>query len=167
METILTLLLLLVMSLRAPSMLRTPSKRCKPLFSSKVAMDEGSELDSISGAIECLTKYDKEYLKRMTKGRKEGISPQQVEFDRAQILGASGLKAEWTSLRIATTACSSDATEIVLGIMCDTGSRGIDILRAWVTGLALPRGTLRAVDVNNQEVEYELLAVSVPSICQQ
>ena len=60
----------------------------------------------------------------MKAGRKEGKSPQVVEFERAQVLKAAGLKAEWADLRKATMTMSRGSAEIVLGIMSMSGSQG-------------------------------------------
>lgn len=121
-----------------------------------VKMDSG-ELDEMAGSIRYLAKYDAEYISRMKAGRKEGKSPQVVEFERAQVLKAAGLKAEWADLRKATMTMSRGSAEIVLGIMSMSGSQGIDILRAWVEKLSLPRGVLTAMDSNNEDIPYEAL----------
>ena len=82
----------------------------------------------------------------MKQARADGKAMALVELERAQQLKADGLKSERDGLRQATTSTASQATEIVLGIMSDSGTRGIRVLKSWVTGLSLPRGVLRAID---------------------
>ena len=76
-----------------------------------------------------------------------------VELERVQELKADVIKKEREELRNATINIRQYSDEITLGIMADTGTRAIACLKAWVPGLDLPRGILRAVDENNDEVE--------------
>lgn len=90
-------------------------------------------------------------LLRLKKARADGRQIAVVELERAQLLKAEGMKAERDGLRISTVATRHHSQEIVLGIMADSGARGIRILKAWIGGLDLPRGVLRAVDENSGE----------------
>lgn len=83
---------------------------------------------------------------RLKQARADGKAMSLVELERAQQLKADGLKAERDGLRRATICTTRQATEVVLGIMSDSGARGIRVLKSWVTGLILPRGVLRAMD---------------------
>ena len=74
-----------------------------------------------------------------------------------QELKADGIKKEREELRNAVDNICKNSDEITLGIMAGTGIRAIACLRAWVSGLELSRGILRAVDENNNEVEVFLL----------
>ena len=66
------------------------------------------------------------------------------------------MKAERERLRGATALVTQRADGVVLGIMAESGSRGIRALRAWIEGLGLPRGVLRAVDeTSGEEVDVE------------
>jgi len=79
-----------------------------------------------------------------------------VELERAQELKGEGLKAERERLRGATALVTQRADSVVLGIMAESGRRGVRALRAWVEGLGLPRGVLRAVDeTTGEEVDIE------------
>lgn len=97
----------------------------------------------------------------MKAGKKEGKSPKMIEFERAQRLTADGIKNEWQLIKTATSTVSESASEVVLGIMADTGTKGIDSLKAWVTGLQLTKGMLRGYDDSGAEVSVEQLN-SVP-----
>ena len=88
---------------------------------------------------------------RLKKARADGRPIALVELERVQLLKAEGMKAERDKLRISTIATTRFAREIVLGIMADSGARGIRVLKAWIGALYLPRGVLRAVDENSGE----------------
>lgn len=96
-------------------------------------------------------------LSRMRRGRKEEKSPKMIEFEHAQSLKPDGIKAEWQSLRESMRQVSSISSELVLGIMAESGSKGIDVLARWVTSLQLCRGILIAYDDYNEVVEIESL----------
>ena len=112
---------------------------------------------SIVSSITVLTNYNNEYLSRNKKGRVQGKNPKIVELERVQELKADGIKKEREELRNAVDNICKNSDEITLGIMAGTGIRAIACLRAWVSGLELSRGILRAVDENNNEVEVFLL----------
>ena len=92
-------------------------------------------------------------LLRLKKARADGRSIALVELERAQLLKSEGVKAERDGLRTSTAAATHLAHEIVLGIMADSGARGIRVLKAWTGALDLPRGVLRAVDENSGDEE--------------
>lgn len=110
-------------------------------------------IDEIPSSISILTNYNNDYLARNRKGRLEGKNSKVVELERAQGLKADGIKKEREELRNAILCIRKYSDELTLGIMAGTGVRAISCLRAWVSGLNLPRGVLRAVDENNDEVE--------------
>ena len=112
-----------------------------------------SDNNGIKLTLEILTNYNNAYLARNRKGREEGKTSKIVELERVQELKADGIKKEREQLRDATISIRKQSDEITLGIMADTGTRAIACLKAWVSGLDLPRGILRAVDENNDEVE--------------
>ena len=56
-----------------------------------------------------------------------------------------------TALKTITSVSSS----IVLGIKADSGAKALQVLKAWVTHLELPRGKLIAVDESNDPVEAD------------
>ena len=94
----------------------------------------------------------------MKTGRTEGNSPKLVEFARAQQLKADGIKSEWTMLRESLLVVRNFSSQIVLGIMAESGNKGVDTLKCWVSELSLPRGMLHAVDENNQRLQLEAAA---------
>jgi hypothetical protein len=94
-------------------------------------------------------------LIRMKTARAEGKAPKLVEFARAQQLKADGIQREWTMLRESILVVKNFSSQIVLGIMADSGNKGVDSLKSWVNGLGLPRGILHAVDKNNQRLQLE------------
>jgi len=51
----------------------------------------------------------------MKVGRNEGKHPKQIDFERAQILKAIGIKEERMNLKASTSIVSSQASEVVLG----------------------------------------------------
>lgn len=108
-------------------------------------------------AFKVLDQYNTEYLSRMKSGRKEGLSPQAVEFRRIQQLGSHAIKKERETLRDAALQVSVSAEEVVLGIMTESVANGINTLKKYVTGLNLQRGVLRAVDDTNDEVPIDSL----------
>lgn len=120
---------------------------------SPIMMSEGD----LTQAFEVLDKYNDEYLSRMKSGRKEGLSPQAVEFQRIQLLGSDAIKKERETLRVAALRVSVSAEEVVLGIMTESVTNGINTLKKYVTGLNLKRGVLRAVDGNNDEIPIDSL----------
>ena len=83
---------------------------------SPIMMSKGD----LTQAFEVLDKYNDEYLSRMKKGRKEGLSPQAVEFQRIQLLGGDAIKKERETLRVAALRVSVSAEEVVLGIMTES-----------------------------------------------
>ena len=95
---------------------------------------------------------------RAAAGRIDGKSPRVVDFIRAQQLGKVGMSQEWSDLREATKIVTNVSSEVVLGILADTGVSGIDTLRNWVCGLQLPRGTLTAYDELGSEVNIKDMA---------
>jgi len=97
----------------------------------------------------------------MRRVRSEGLSPRTIEFERAQTLKSDGIKTEWQHLRQSTQLIRSNAQEIVLGIMVESGTKGVEVLRNWVSGLNITRGILRAVNENNEVIDLEQLQ-SVP-----
>jgi len=115
----------------------------------------------VDDALLLLKSYNDEYLNRMRRGRNEGKTPRTIEFERAQTLKSDGIKQEWQQLRESTQLIRSNATEIVLGIMVESGTKGIEVLKNWVSGLNITRGILRAVNENNEVIELEQLQ-SVP-----
>lgn len=115
----------------------------------------GADTAELEAALASLARFDEAYLARMRQGRAQGKTPQQVEFERAQLLKAAGLKAEREELRTATKLVASVAIETTLGIKAESGTRGLEVLKAWVGGLSLTRGVLRAVDENNVEVPID------------
>lgn len=119
-------------------------------FNSRIYCNNNND---IKVSIEILTNYNNAYLSRNKKGRLEGKSSKIVELERVQELKADGVKKEREELKNAAISIRKFSDEITLGIMADTGTRAITCLKAWVPGLDLPRGILRAVDENNDEVE--------------
>lgn len=97
-------------------------------------------------------------LLRMKTGRAEGKSPKLVEFARAQQLKADGIKREWSMLRDSLLVVQNYSSQIVLGVMAESGDKGVDTLKSWVSGLGLPKGMLHAVDENNQRLQLETTA---------
>ena len=93
-----------------------------------------------------LEDFDRDYVLRVAEGRRQGLSPQRAEFRRAQLLGKEGLRREREELRRHLLCVSQRSERVVLGIMADSGVRGLEVLRAWTTGLSLPRNKLFAVD---------------------
>ena len=93
-----------------------------------------------------LEDFDRDYVLRVAEGRRQGLSPQRAEFRRAQQLGKERLQLEREELRRHLLCVSLRSERVVLGIMADSGSRGLEVLRAWTTGLSLPRNKLFAVD---------------------
>ena len=113
--------------------------------------------ETILSSISILTNYNNEYLARNRKGRIEGKNSKIVELERVQELKTEGIKKEREQLRNALLDIKIYSDEITLGIMAGTGARAISCLRAWVSGLNLSRGVLRAVDENNDEVEVIII----------
>lgn len=93
----------------------------------------------------------------MKKGRDEGKTPQRIELERAQALKGEGILKERTAIKQAVQNVMPVADEICLGIMALSGERAISVLKAWVSGLHLPRGILHAVDENNDSIEISTL----------
>lgn len=122
----------------------------------RVFMNAHGDWD-LDRAIVALDKYNTAYITRMKEGRKEGLSPQTVEFRRIQAVGGDTIKTEREELRHASLQIVASAEEVVLGIMADSVSSGINVLKKYVTGLALPRGVIRAVGTNGDEVPIESL----------
>ena len=125
-----------------------------PLLAPQTALC-AADATELEAALASLAQFDEAYLARMRHGRTHGKTPQQVEFERAQLLKADGLKAEREELRFATKLVASAAVETTLGIKAESGTRGLEVLKAWVSGLSLTRGVLRAVDENNAEVPID------------
>ena len=122
------------------------------LLSTNHALDGDA---STSHALDVLEEYNGNYLSRIKAGRLAGLSPTAVTLQRAQELKASGIKRERAELKIAMTRVAKVADEITLGIMAESGSKGIQYLRKWVYGLSLPNGILTTVDANNKEIQTE------------
>jgi len=112
-------------------------------------------LGEVEAQLRVLKDFNAEYLGRMRTGRESGKTPQAVEFERAQQQGADGIKQEREALRLATSMVASAAIEVTLGIKADSGSRALEVLKKWVTGLSLVKGVLRAVDDRNAEVRID------------
>jgi len=108
-----------------------------------------SELQS---SLKVLEEFNAAYLERMKRGRELGIPPHIIEYERAQLLQAEGLREENEKLRAATKQVASVATVTIMGLKAETGIQGLKFLKEWVSGLSLPRGVLRAVDESNSEV---------------
>ena len=105
-----------------------------------------------------LEDFDRNYVLRVAEGRRLGLSPQRTEFRRAQQLGKEGLQREREELRRHLLCVSSQSERVVLGIMADSGHRGLEVLRAWTAGLSLPRNKLFAVDdLDNGELDVSSL----------
>jgi hypothetical protein len=85
----------------------------------------------------------------------QGVSQKIIEFRRAQQLKVVGLQEERNELKSACQQVSSQSTELVLGFLCDTGADALTGLRLWVEGLGLARGSLRAYDDLNEEVDHQ------------
>lgn len=110
----------------------------------------------VAAQLQVLQAFNDDYLGRMRAGREGGKTPQAVQFERAQQQGADGIKRERETLKVATSLVASAAVEITLGIKADSGSRALEVLKKWVTGLSLVKGVLRAVDESNTEVRIDV-----------
>jgi len=110
---------------------------------------------AVEAALLVLSEYNDAYLARIKSGRLRGLTPEGVALERAQSLKVEGMAAERQALQNATRLLSSKSTEVTLGIMAESGVRGLGALRAWVSGLSLPKGVLRAVDENGLEVPLD------------
>lgn len=104
-------------------------------------------------SINLLEKYNQDYLSRMKQGRILGLTPAAVTLQRAQELKASGIKKERHELKQACCHLAKVADEITIGIMAESGSKGIQYLKAWTDGLNLPTGIITAVDANNNQIQ--------------
>jgi hypothetical protein len=160
-ESIILLLLLLLITINSINTLKSSLSIIKSyntyLYCNGIPSISSSMPSSMSSSITVLTNYNNEYLSRNKKGRILGKNPKIVELERVQELKADGIKKEREELRNAVDNICRNSDEITLGIMAGTGIRAIACLRAWVSGLELSRGILRAVDENNNEVEVFLL----------
>ena len=116
------------------------------------------QLFDVTESLQILEKYNTEYLLRLREGRKEGLSPSQIEFRRVQELKAPSIRAERAKLKAATLEVAEESVEVVMGIMAENGSDGIKALKCWVGGLGLERGILTAVDVlSGKQIPIESL----------
>jgi hypothetical protein len=98
----------------------------------------------------------------MKVGRLQGKTPKKVEFDRAQSLKPKGMKEERAKMKDSVVVVTSHARDVVLGILADTGSQGLETLRCWIRELSLPKGLLHAYDDDGSEIEvHELDEVPV------
>jgi hypothetical protein len=97
----------------------------------------------------------------MKIGRKEGKSPKRVEIERAQILKSEGIKQEREKLRRAVSIVSKVSKAISLGIMSETGTLALDILKLWINHLELPHGKLHGTDESGAEISVDSM-MSIP-----
>jgi hypothetical protein len=65
-----------------------------------------------------------------TEGRRLGLTPGQVEFKRVQSLKKEGVLKERHELKQSLEVVASEADKVILGIMTDSGIRGVEVLRA-------------------------------------
>ena len=93
----------------------------------------------------------------MKVGRLQGKTPKKIEFERAQSLKPIGIKEERAKMKESVEVVTSHAREIVLGILADSGSQGLETLRCWIRELSLPKGLLYAYDDNGSEIEVNKL----------
>jgi len=93
----------------------------------------------------------------MKAGRLLGKTPKKIEFDRAQSLKPIGIKEERAKMKDSVEIATSHAREVVLGILADSGSQGLETLRCWIRELGLPKGVLHAYDRDGSEVEVHVL----------
>jgi hypothetical protein len=91
-----------------------------------------------------LMKFDSEYINRMKLAKASNITMKELEFKRAQELTVVGLQQEREEISSAMRIVSANAPAVILGIKAERGLKAIDVLRAWVGSLSLPRGVLRA-----------------------
>lgn len=110
--------------------------------------------ETIPDSIKTLEDYDLGYRGRMIQSREQNIDISVIEFRRAQQLRSEGLLEERRLLKSSCEIITKASSRIVLGINAPSGMQGLDILRRWVEGLKIPRGTLRAVNDLNEEIEY-------------
>lgn len=127
--------------------LTTPCSSCM--------LSDNALLGEIEAQLRVLKDFNDDYLGRMRAGRESGKTPHAVQFERAQQQGGDGIKQEREALRTATSLVASAAVEVTLGIKADSGSRALEVLKKWVTGLSLVKGVLRAVDEGNVEVPID------------
>lgn len=125
------------------------------LFGSTIA---NTKLFDLNKSLAVLEEFNRDYLIRMREGRNEGLTPQAIEFKRVQALKADTIKAEREILKAATIEVVEASSEVVLGIMAESGTAGIRALQNWVGGLSLSRGILTAVDhASGKEIAIESL----------
>eukprot|EP01038_Epipyxis_sp_PR26KG_P015143 gene15143-20395_t len=99
-------------------------------------------------------------IERMRKGRLEGKSPKIIEFYRLQELGAMKIKQELSSCRNTTMLISKHSSSIVLGIMAETGEKGLTVLQGWINNLNLKdvnKSSIRMVDVDGAAIDQDSL----------
>ena len=114
-------------------------------------------LCDVANSLQILDVYNRDYLLRQREGRKEGLTPSQVEFRRVQS-SADAIKKERAKLKSATQEIAEESVEVVMGIMAESGSAGIKALKSWVSGLGLERGILTAVDeLSGKQIPIETL----------
>lgn len=123
-------------------------------ISNSLLMVQSTSCDDLSceTATRRLENFDRDFLRRIKAGKLEGRSASEVEFARAQSLGVEELQKERKELREACRMLAESAEIVTLGIMAETGERGLTTLKQWVTGLEISRGVLRAVDEAGAEV---------------
>ena len=100
----------------------------------------------LQSSLKHLEDFNRDYVLRVSEGRQRGLSPQTVEFRRIQVLGKEGLLSEREQLQQHLRCVCRHSERVVIGIMADSGSRGLEVLRSWTEGLSLPRNKLYAVD---------------------
>jgi Domain of unknown function (DUF1824) len=113
--------------------------------------------DEIGTASSLLSAYDKAFLQRVKAGRAEGRTAAETEFQRAQSLGSQALLDERRELAEACRKLAAQADVVTLGIMAETGERGLQVLKQWVPALALQKGMLRALDETDREIPIDTL----------
>jgi Domain of unknown function (DUF1824) len=113
--------------------------------------------DEISNASSLLSAYDKAFLQRVKAGRAEGRTAAVTEFQRALSLGSQALLEERKELAQACRQLAAQADIVTLGIMAESGQRGLQVLKQWVPALALQKGVLRALDDTDREIPIDTL----------
>jgi hypothetical protein len=88
--------------------------------------------------------FDSEYISRMKVAKASNVTLKELEFQRAQNLTATGIQLEREEMAAAIRQTAASASAVILGIKAERGLKAIDVLRAWVGSLSLPRGMLRA-----------------------
>jgi hypothetical protein len=97
-------------------------------------------------SLKYLEDFDKQYILRNAEGRKRGLEPRSIEFQRVQSLKKEGLLLERAEMRLHLETVSKHADSVILGIIADSGDRGLGVLQAWTKGLSLNKNKLYAID---------------------